>query len=110
MERDYLKEVNEELKWTQLSNAPRGGLSEPPKTPPTETGIEEMLQPDLKEKLARLTHENKMLKLKQQEPGGEQLPVVQALLDDANQQIRALTADNRYVIALHCKLYVETFY
>ncbi|KAL0271024.1 UNVERIFIED_CONTAM: hypothetical protein PYX00_008269 [Menopon gallinae] len=95
VERDYLKEVNEELKWTQLSNVPRGDLSEPPKTPPTESGIEEMLQPDLKEKLARLTHENKMLKLKQQEPGGEQLPVVQAMLDDANQQIRALTSDNR---------------
>lgn len=41
-------------------------------------------------------HENKMLKLKQQEPGGEQLPVVQALLDDANQQVQALTTETRY--------------
>lgn len=58
-----------------------------------------MLSPEVKEKLARLMHENKMLKLKQQEPGGEQLPVVQALLDDANQQVQALSTETRYEIA-----------
>lgn len=96
VERDLLRETNEELKCAQLSVIPtNSNLSGTPDTPPVETGIEEMISPEIKEKLARLMHENKMLKLKQQEPGGEQVPVLQALLDDANQQLQTLNTENR---------------
>lgn len=96
VERDCLKETNEELKCTQLSTMPAGGaLSVHSDARYGETGIEEMLPPEIKEKLARLMMENKMLKLKQEGSGNEQLPIVQALLEDAKQQVQTLTSENR---------------
>lgn len=96
VERDCLKEANEELTCTQLSTMPAGStLSVHSGAGPGEIGIEEMLPPEIKEKLARLMMENKMLKLKQEGSSNEQLPIVEALLDDANQQIQTLKSESR---------------
>ncbi|KAK6631025.1 hypothetical protein RUM44_003197 [Polyplax serrata] len=96
VERDCLKETNEELRCTQLSAMPAGGSLAVHQEPgPKEIGIEEMLPPEVKQKLTRLTMENKMLKLKQEGSGNEQLSVVKALLEDANKEVQKLTSENR---------------
>lgn len=56
-------------------------------------GVDE-LNTDIRERLARLTQENRQLKLQQQE--ASQLAAVQALLEAANEQVQTLTQDSRY--------------
>lgn len=90
VERDALKETNEELKCTQLQAAEN---MTKPSTDSTVTNTE-MIPLEIKEKLLCLQHENKMLKLKQK--GNEdKLPTVQALLEDSEERLNALRAQNR---------------
>ncbi|XP_029040719.1 protein Hook homolog 3 [Osmia bicornis bicornis] len=92
VERDALKETNEELKCTQLQAAEN---MTKPSTESTVTNTE-MIPLEIKEKLLFLQHENKMLKLKQKGNEGEdKLPTVQALLDDSEERLNALRAQNR---------------
>lgn len=90
-ERDSLKEVNEELKCTQLQSVETNNddLS-------TSPGLEMLsMPPAIKEKLLRLEHENKMLKLQNSGESSEQSEVLQTMLDDANARKNELETDLR---------------
>ncbi|XP_066996837.1 protein Hook homolog 3 [Anabrus simplex] len=94
VERDSLKETNEEMKCSQLQlrgSCPAGA----PDTLLAETVSEKMIPPEIKEKLVRLQHENKILRLNQRGPDDENLPVMQALLEDATQRVSQLRTENR---------------
>ncbi|XP_063219219.1 protein Hook homolog isoform X2 [Bacillus rossius redtenbacheri] len=94
VERDMLRESNEELKCSQLQM--RGSsVTNPPNTLLAETVPENVISPDIKEKLARLEHENKLLRQNQREQEAEQLAVALGLLDDANRQVNKLQLDSR---------------
>ncbi|KAK0173811.1 hypothetical protein PV328_006955 [Microctonus aethiopoides] len=89
IERDALKETNEELKCTQLHTAEN--------TTPTmlhTVSNTELISPEIKEKLVLLEHENKMLRLEQL-GHDEKLPTIQALLDDSEQRLNALRDKHR---------------
>lgn len=90
-ERDSLKEVNEELKCTQLQAKETN--SEDISTSP---GLEMLsMPPAIKEKMLRLEHENKMLKLQNSGESSEQADVLQTMLDDANARKNELETDLR---------------
>lgn len=93
LERDTLRENNEELKCLQMQAQP---TTVTPKAHPTEDDMSEgMIPPDVRQRLMRLEHENKLLKLNQRGPEEEKVAIVQALLDDANQRNEMLTGENR---------------
>ncbi|KAL3869534.1 hypothetical protein ACJMK2_042202 [Sinanodonta woodiana] len=76
-ERDSLKEVNEELKCTQLMTVESN--SENKEGP----SLEMLSLPSvIREKLVRLEHENKMLKLRNEGSEEESSQVLQTMLDD----------------------------
>ena len=90
IERDALKETNEELKCTQLHAVENvTNLS-------TDEAVvnTEIIPPAIKEKLVLLQHENKMLKLNQQKGSDDKLPM-QALLEDSEERLNNLRAQNR---------------
>ncbi|XP_029164768.1 protein Hook homolog 3 [Nylanderia fulva] len=91
IERDALKETNEELKCTQLQTAENMAK---PSTDSTDVAGTELIPLDIKEKLLRLQLENKMLKMKQ--TGNEdKLPSVQALLEESEERLNMLRGQNR---------------
>lgn len=93
LERDTLRENNEELKCLQMQAQP---ATVAPGAHPSENDMSEgMIPPDIRQRLMRLEHENKLLKLNQRGPEEEKVAIVQALLDDANQRNEMLTAENR---------------
>lgn len=92
VERDALKETNEELRCSQLQAA--GNASRPSDDADSNTTNTNLLPLDIKEKILSLQHENKMLKLKQQGTE-EKLPTVQALLDDSEVRVNTLREQNR---------------
>ncbi|XP_069127500.1 protein Hook homolog 3-like isoform X2 [Argopecten irradians] len=89
-ERDSLREMNEEMKLTQLQNVDEPGeIATSPRL--------EMLSlpPEVKEKLLRLEHENKILKLRTSNDENEQAPMLQSMLDDANARKNELETELR---------------
>ncbi|XP_023290822.1 protein Hook homolog 3 [Orussus abietinus] len=103
IERDALKETNEELKCTQLQAVEN--MTKPSTVDAVANA--EMIPPEIKEKLLRLQHENKMLKLNQK-GSDEKLPSVQALLDDSEEKLNLLRGDvrkaNQRIIELENRL------
>lgn len=96
-ERDTLKETNEELRLTQLQ-IESANMSPKKSSQPGSMSDSEMLEtipPEVKERLIRLQHENKMLKLNRQGSDEEQLQVVQSMLDDARQRESEMQTENR---------------
>lgn len=91
VERDSLKETNEELKCSQLA----GGKYAIGKNLLAETESGNMISPEIKEKLLRLEHENRMLRLNQRGPEDENLTVVQSLLDESIQRANQICMENR---------------
>ncbi|EZA57765.1 hypothetical protein DMN91_003036 [Ooceraea biroi] len=91
VERDALKETNEELKCTQLQAAENMAK---PSADSTSVAGTEMIPLEIKEKLLCLQMENKMLKVKQQ-GNEEKLPSVQALLEDSEERLNTLRGQNR---------------
>ncbi|XP_012540735.1 protein Hook homolog 3 [Monomorium pharaonis] len=90
IERDALRETNEELKCTQLQAAENMAK---PSTDSTGVSGTEMIPLDVKEKLLCLQLENKMMKMKL--TGNEdKLPSVQALLEDSEERLK-LRGQNR---------------
>ncbi|XP_035721537.1 protein Hook homolog 3-like [Vespa mandarinia] len=88
IERDALKETNEELKCTQLQAAEN--VSKPVSDDAVDST--EMIPFDIKERLF-LQYENKILKLT--EKGNEdKLPTVQALLEHSEEQLNTLRGQN----------------
>ncbi|KDR07771.1 Hook-like protein 3 [Zootermopsis nevadensis] len=91
IERDSLRETNEELKCSQLA----GGSCTSGTTLLAETVSENMIPPEIKERLVRLQHENKMLRLNQRGPEEDKLSATQALLDESTQRVNQLRMELR---------------
>lgn len=92
-ERDSLQEVNEELKFTQSqhvgSSGAGGDLS-------ASSQMELLsLPPEVRERILRLEHENKMLKLKSSGDSDEQSQLLQNMLDDSNSRKNELETEIR---------------
>lgn len=93
IERDALRETNEELKCAQLQAAENMAKPSTVDSVNSVAGTE-MIPLEVKEKLLCLQLENKMLKAKQK-GNEEKLPNVQALLDDSEERLSALREQNR---------------
>ncbi|NXE57083.1 HOOK3 protein, partial [Casuarius casuarius] len=98
-ERDSLKETIEELRCVQ---AQEGQLATTALMPlgsqePSDSLAAEIVTPEIKEKLIRLQHENKMLKLNQEGSDNEKIALLQSLLDDTNLRKNELETENRLV-------------
>ncbi|XP_025412848.1 protein Hook homolog 3-like [Sipha flava] len=91
IERDSLKEANEELKCCQTQMKKTNTIDHSQIT----TGEDMESAMDLKQKLVRLQHENTMLKMNQKEPEEDKISVLQTLLDNTRQQYNELRLDNR---------------
>lgn len=90
IERDSLREANEEMKCAQLqATEAEGGMDL--------SSVSEGLisNSELRQKIARLEHENNMLRLAQKEKEEDSLSVVQNLLDDARAQVDKMWKENR---------------
>ncbi|XP_076353486.1 hook microtubule tethering protein isoform X1 [Tachypleus tridentatus] len=98
-ERDSLKETIEELRCMQLQKeetvSPHGVSSNRPSGAFSDTDMLESVPPEIREKLIRLQHENKMLKLKQNGSDEEQTALLKTLLDDAKARQNELETENR---------------
>lgn len=92
-ERDSLKEINDEMECTQRHTT----LEENEPNDLTATPRVEMLSlpPDIKEKLLRLEHENKMLKLRSTSMDGDNSQMLQSMLDDTNSRKNELETELR---------------
>uniref|UniRef100_A0A8C5UIU2 Hook microtubule tethering protein 3 n=1 Tax=Malurus cyaneus samueli TaxID=2593467 RepID=A0A8C5UIU2_9PASS len=93
-ERDSLKETIEELRCVQWCSFPYSGLMPLGRQEPSDSLAAEIVTPEIKEKLIRLQHENKMLKLNQEGSDNEKIALLQSLLDDANLRKNELETEN----------------
>ncbi|CAG5118547.1 unnamed protein product, partial [Candidula unifasciata] len=91
-ERDSLREMNDELKCTQLQTS---GLGLPGDLESSNVAEMLSLTPEIKERLLRLEHENKMLKMGSSAGLDEQALVNADLLDEANAKKNELETDVR---------------
>uniref|UniRef100_A0A7N5ZT63 Calponin-homology (CH) domain-containing protein n=1 Tax=Anabas testudineus TaxID=64144 RepID=A0A7N5ZT63_ANATE len=99
IERDSLKEINEELRCTQaqqhqLSQA--GTSLESQRSHPSHDNLAAELIPiEYREKFIRLQHENKMLRVQQEEYEREKIAALQAQLEEAHKTRSELDTENR---------------
>lgn len=95
-ERDSLKELNEELKCSQLTT-PGISLSDQISETSSASQHIELLSvpPEIKEQLLRLEHENKMLKMTTSGAQSQESLVLQSHLDDANSRKNELETEVR---------------
>lgn len=96
IERDSLKEINEELRCTQaqqhqLSQA--GMLSSG--SPSHDNLAAELIPVEYREKFIRLQHENKMLRVQQEECEREKIAGLQTQLEEAHKTRSELDTENR---------------
>ncbi|XP_069818316.1 protein Hook homolog 3 isoform X1 [Dendropsophus ebraccatus] len=98
-ERDSLKETIEELRCVQAQEGQltTAGLIPLGNQEPADSLAAEIITPEIKEKLIRLQHENKMLKINQEGSDNEKITLLQSLLDDANTRKNELETENRLV-------------
>ncbi|CAM1328487.1 HOOK3 (predicted) [Pycnogonum litorale] len=97
IERDSLKESAEELNLALLQNVSSGCNGEGADTPSSMSDSEmlEAIPPQIKEKLIRLQHENKMLRLKQSGDDEQEIQMLRNVLDDAKSRQNELETENR---------------
>ncbi|XP_054421911.1 protein Hook homolog 3 isoform X2 [Pteronotus mesoamericanus] len=98
-ERDSLKETIEELRCVQAQEGQltTQGLMPLESQESSDSLAAEIVTPEIREKLIRLQHENKMLKLNQEGSDNEKIALLQSLLDDANLRKNELETENRLV-------------
>ncbi|XP_051688277.1 protein Hook homolog 3 isoform X3 [Oryctolagus cuniculus] len=96
-ERDSLKETIEELRCVQAQEGQltTQGLIPLGSQESSDSLAAEIVTPEIREKLIRLQHENKMLKLNQEGSDNEKIALLQSLLDDANLRKNELETENR---------------
>ncbi|XP_055152088.1 protein Hook homolog 3 isoform X5 [Symphalangus syndactylus] len=96
-ERDSLKETIEELRCVQAQEGQltTQGLMPLGSQESSDSLAAEIVTPEIREKLIRLQHENKMLKLNQEGSDNEKIALLQSLLDDANLRKNELETENR---------------
>ncbi|XP_076009181.1 protein Hook homolog 1 [Genypterus blacodes] len=96
IERDSLKEINEELRCTQVQQL---HLSQPgilPSGSPSHDNLAaELIPVEYREKFIRLQHENKMLRVQQEENEREKIAALQAQLEEAHKSHSELDTENR---------------
>ncbi|XP_052556331.1 protein Hook homolog 3 isoform X2 [Tympanuchus pallidicinctus] len=98
-ERDSLKETIEELRCVQAQEGqltPTGSMLLG-RQESSDSLAAEIVTPEIKEKLIRLQHENKILKLNQEGSDNEKIALLQSLLDDADLRKNELETENRLV-------------
>ncbi|XP_068449176.1 protein Hook homolog 1 isoform X3 [Clinocottus analis] len=96
IERDSLKETNEELRCTQaqqLQLSQTGIL--PSSSPSHENLAAELIPIEYREQFIRLQHENKMLRLQQEESEREKIADLQSQLEEAHKTRSELDTENR---------------
>uniref|UniRef100_A0A9J8AMG4 Calponin-homology (CH) domain-containing protein n=1 Tax=Cyprinus carpio carpio TaxID=630221 RepID=A0A9J8AMG4_CYPCA len=95
-ERDSLKETIEELRCVKAQESQlTSGLVPLGSNEPSDLLSAEIVTPEFRERLIRLQHENKMLKLAQEGSDNEQIALLQSLLEDANSRKNELETENR---------------
>ncbi|XP_041862597.1 protein Hook homolog 1 [Melanotaenia boesemani] len=96
IERDSLKEINEELRCTQAQQHQLSQSGMVPSGSPSHDNLAAELMPvEYKEKFIRLQHENKMLRLQQEEYEREKIAALQAQLEEADKTRSELDTENR---------------
>ncbi|XP_068599296.1 protein Hook homolog 1 [Brachionichthys hirsutus] len=96
VERESLKELNEELRCTQaqqLQLSQAGMLSSDSHS--HDTLAAELMPIEYREKFMRLQHENKMLRVQQEEYEREKISALQAQLEEAHKTRSELDTENR---------------
>ncbi|XP_047664917.1 protein Hook homolog 3 isoform X1 [Tachysurus fulvidraco] len=97
-ERDSLKETIEELRCVQAQEGQlTSGLVPLGSSEASDSLAAEIVTPEIRERLIRLQHENKMLKLNQEGSDNEQIALLKSLLEDANARKNELETENRLV-------------
>nr|XP_055054039.1 protein Hook homolog 3 isoform X1 [Misgurnus anguillicaudatus] len=95
-ERDSLKETIEELRCVKAQESQlTSGLVPLGSNEPSDSLAAEIVTPEVRERLIRLQHENKMLKLAQEGSDNEQIALLRSLLEDANSRKNELETENR---------------
>ncbi|KAG8512448.1 Protein Hook-3 [Galemys pyrenaicus] len=96
-ERDSLKETIEELRCVQAQEGQltTQGLMPLGSQESSDSLAAEIVTPEIREKLIRLQHENKMLKISQEGSDNEKIALLQSLLDDAHLRKNELETENR---------------
>uniref|UniRef100_A0A672Z2M9 Calponin-homology (CH) domain-containing protein n=1 Tax=Sphaeramia orbicularis TaxID=375764 RepID=A0A672Z2M9_9TELE len=92
IERDSLKEINEELRCTQVQ---QHQLSQAGDSPSHDNLAAELIPVEYREKFIRLQHENKMLRVQQEEYEREKIEALQAQLEEAHKTRSELDTENR---------------
>uniref|UniRef100_A0A8C1V971 Hook microtubule-tethering protein 1 n=1 Tax=Cyprinus carpio TaxID=7962 RepID=A0A8C1V971_CYPCA len=93
IERDTLREINEELRCTQAQQDQL--LQYQTGSPSHDNLAAEMLPIEYREKFIRLQHENKMLRLQQEESENERITELQEQLEEARRARSQLDTENR---------------
>ncbi|XP_071751794.1 protein Hook homolog 1 [Centroberyx gerrardi] len=96
IERDSLKETNEELRCTQAQQSQlfQAGMI-PAGSPSHENLAAEILPIEYREKFIRLQHENKMLRVQQEDCEREKIADLQVQLEEAHRTHSELDTENR---------------
>lgn len=96
MERDSLKEVNEELRCAQAQEHQLSQSGIPPSGSPSHVNLAAELIPiEYREKVIRLQHENKLLRVQQEEYEQEKIASLQTQLEEAEKTHSKLDTENR---------------
>uniref|UniRef100_A0A665UAL5 Calponin-homology (CH) domain-containing protein n=1 Tax=Echeneis naucrates TaxID=173247 RepID=A0A665UAL5_ECHNA len=101
IERDSLKELNEELRCTQAQQQQlsQAGISLdwmlPSSSPSHDNLAAELIPIEYREKFIRLQHENKMLRVQQEEYEQAKITALQAQLEEAHKTRSELDTENR---------------
>uniref|UniRef100_A0A8C1VDF9 Hook microtubule-tethering protein 1 n=1 Tax=Cyprinus carpio TaxID=7962 RepID=A0A8C1VDF9_CYPCA len=97
IERDTLREINEELRCTQAQQDQllQAGMFYQTGSPSHDNLAAEMLPIEYREKFIRLQHENKMLRLQQEESENERITELQEQLEEARRARSQLDTENR---------------
>nr|XP_015218583.1 PREDICTED: protein Hook homolog 3 isoform X3 [Lepisosteus oculatus] len=97
-ERDSLKETIEEIRCVQAQEGQlTRGLVPLGSNEASDCLAAEIVTPEIRERLIRLQHENRMLKINQEGSDNEQIALLQSLLEDANSRKNELETENRLV-------------
>ncbi|XP_028259011.1 protein Hook homolog 1 [Parambassis ranga] len=96
IERDSLKEINEDLRCTQAQQHQLSQAGMLPSGSPSHDNLAAELIPiEYREKFIRLQHENKMLRVQQEECEREKIATLQAQLEEAHKTRSELDTENR---------------
>ncbi|XP_033478004.2 protein Hook homolog 1 [Epinephelus lanceolatus] len=96
IERDSLKEINEELRCTQAQQHQLSQAGMIPSGSPSHDNLAAELIPiEYREKFIRLQHENKMLRVQQEEYEREKIAALQTQLEEAHKTRSELDTENR---------------